>query len=71
MLKSLWSGLTSFLNEPNPGFITTYLAAGVRGPLMRALMALQARLSTLPDRLLILLTLIAFLLIGAWLIYVI
>ncbi len=71
MLKSLWSGLTGFLTEPNPGFITTYLAAGVRGPLMRALMGLQRLLSTLPDRLLILLTLTAFLLIGAWLIWMI
>ena len=64
-LKSWWSALTTyFLAQDVPTF-TKSVAAGVRLLSTKPLLTLLRLVATLPDRLLILLTMIALSLLGA------
>lgn len=64
-LRERWKQLTSYLYAPGTPTLTSSIAAGVRGPLMRVLLTLERKVRTSPDRLLIFLTVNAILLLGA------
>ena len=68
MLKLLWIESTSYLLERDVPALTVSVADSGRRLLTMPLAMLQRAVNTSPPRLLIFLTLIACLLVGAWII---